>query len=82
MAIGRNPIASFFGRKAPKRRVGRPKTKKGQRVGLKKRGNSISEATLKPRSSKAKKTGKCNISPGDGAKKNEEEKKKQMNWSA
>ena len=28
-AVGSNPIASFFGSKAPKIMVGRPKTKKG-----------------------------------------------------
>ena len=42
VAVGRNPITGFLGRKAPKRRVGRPKTKKRQRVSLKKRGKFTS----------------------------------------
>ena len=49
---------------------------------MKKQCNSTSEATSKPRLSKAKKTGKSNISLGNGDKKNKEEKKKQMKWSA
>ena len=71
VAVGRNPIARFFGRKTPKRRVGNPKTKNRQRGSLNKRGNLTSEATLKSKLSKTKKTGKSNTSPGAGAKKNE-----------
>ena len=82
VALGRNPISRLFDRKKPKRRVGRTKTTKRQRGSLKKRGNFTSEATLKSKSSKTNKTGKYNISPVNGAKKNEDEKKKQMKWVA
>ena len=50
--VRRNPIASFFGRNSPKRRVGRPKTKKSHRGSLKKRGKSTYEATLDSKSLK------------------------------
>ena len=49
---------------------------------MKNLGNSTYEATLKSKSSKAKTAVKSNIIPVNGAKKNEEENKERMKWSA
>ena len=81
-AVGSNTITRFFGRKAPQRRVGRTKKTKGQRGSVNMRGKSTSESTSKLKLSKAKTTGKSNISLGNGTKNNEEENKKKIKWSA
>ena len=47
---------------------------------MKKQVNSTYEENSKLKSSKSKTTGKSNISPGNGTKNNEEEKKKWMKW--
>ena len=80
--VGSNAITRIFGRKAPERRVVRLKMRKRQRGSLKNRGKSMPEATSKSKGSKEKTTVKSNIIPGDGAKKNKEEKKKLLKWSA
>ena len=80
--VGRNTVTSFFGRKVPKRSVGSPKTKKRYRGIANNRGNSASKSAPKSNSSKAKTTGKSNINLGNGANKNEDDKKKRIKWSA
>ena len=81
-AVGSNTTASLFGKKAPKRRLVRSNMTKRQSFSVKKRGKYKYDETLKSKSLKAKTTGKSNISPGDVANNNEEEKKKGMKWSA
>ena len=80
--VGRKTVTSFFGRKVPKRRVGSTNIKKRQRGIANNRGNSASKSTPKSNSSKAKTTGKSNISLGNGANKMRTMMKKQINWSA
>ena len=80
--VGSNTVTSFFGRKIPKRRVGSPNIKKIQKCIANNRGNSASKSNPKLNSSEAKKTVKSNISLGNGANKNEDEKKKRIKWSA
>ena len=81
-AVGSNTTASLFGKKAPKRRLVGSNMTKRQSFSVKKRGKYKYDETLKSKSLKAKTTGKSNINLGNGANKNEDDKKKRIKWSA